>query len=247
MNSNLVDFHCHLDLYQNLEDMINECEKRNIYTLAVTTTPRAWQKNRELTQNKKYVRPALGLHPQLVHEYHYEVDMLCDLIPETRYIGEIGMDGSANFKDNLELQAVILNKILKSCIVAGGKKILSIHSRGAASQVLNLLENNMGAGEPVLHWFSGNHINLRLAIFLGCWFSVGPSMFKNAKSIELIKKMPKDKVLTETDGPFAKNKTNQPLKPWDSITVIENLSLLWEMDIPSTKAQILSNLQNLLR
>ncbi len=66
MNIPLVDYHCHLDLYPDFEKLIAECEKKEIYTLTVTTTPRAWPKNLALTKNLKFVRPALGLHPQLV-------------------------------------------------------------------------------------------------------------------------------------------------------------------------------------
>jgi Tat protein secretion system quality control protein TatD with DNase activity len=49
-----------------VETRIKQAENAGIYTLAVTTTPRAWPRNYELTDKLHYVRPALGLHPQLV-------------------------------------------------------------------------------------------------------------------------------------------------------------------------------------
>lgn len=61
-----VDFHCHLDLYPDLEDAIAKAEAARIYTLTVTTTPKAWPRNYELTRHTRYVRAALGLHPQLI-------------------------------------------------------------------------------------------------------------------------------------------------------------------------------------
>ena len=60
-----VDFHCHLDLYPDLQAAIAKAEAARIYTLTVTTTPKAWPRNHELTRGKRYVRAALGLHPQL--------------------------------------------------------------------------------------------------------------------------------------------------------------------------------------
>ncbi len=52
----MIDFHCHLDLYPDHAGVIAECERQEIFTLAVTTTPRAWPRNHELASPTKYVR-----------------------------------------------------------------------------------------------------------------------------------------------------------------------------------------------
>nr|WP_283026780.1 TatD family hydrolase [Providencia rettgeri] len=83
----LVDFHCHLDLYPNHEQAVKYVEFAGVFTLAVTTTLRAWPRNNELSQNTKYVRAALGLHPQLVSEHESEITIWDDYLSETRYIG----------------------------------------------------------------------------------------------------------------------------------------------------------------
>ena len=61
MTSSLVDFHCHLDLYRDHAAAVAECDRLKVFTLAVTTTPRAWPRNHELAAATKYVRAALGL------------------------------------------------------------------------------------------------------------------------------------------------------------------------------------------
>ena len=43
----LVDFHCHLDLYPDHQAAVEEAEDAGVFTLAVTTTPRAWPRNHE--------------------------------------------------------------------------------------------------------------------------------------------------------------------------------------------------------
>ena len=68
LDSALVDFHCHLDLYPDFEAAVAACERDAVYTLTVTTTPKAWAHNQAVTSKTKYVRAALGLHPQLVAE-----------------------------------------------------------------------------------------------------------------------------------------------------------------------------------
>ncbi len=241
----LVDFHCHLDLYPNFPELVTECEHRRIYTLAVTTTPRAWQRNNMLAERTKYVRAALGLHPQLIGELGHEVDVLCDLIPEARYIGEVGLDGSPQYSNSMGLQKNILDKILHSCAKNGGR-IISLHSRRATREVLDLLETHKKSGIPILHWFSGTLKELERAICLGCWFSVGPNMLQTKKGIELIKNIPRDKLLTETDGPFTQEK-GEPNMPWNVGIAIKKLSIIWKQDEALVQNQILTNLKSLCK
>jgi TatD DNase family protein len=78
-----VDFHCHLDLYPDHAAAIAQAEAAGVYTLTVTTTPKAWPRNRELTEGTRYVRAALGLHPQLVAERAGELPLWERYLSET--------------------------------------------------------------------------------------------------------------------------------------------------------------------
>jgi TatD DNase family protein len=122
-----VDFHCHLDLYPDYEAAIARAEAARIYTLTVTTTPKAWTRNHELTRGTHYVRAALGLHPQLVAERAGELPLWERHLPETRYVGEVGLDASPRFYKSLEAQRHVFRTVLERCAEAGGK-ILSVHS-----------------------------------------------------------------------------------------------------------------------
>jgi TatD DNase family protein len=75
MKHPLVDFHCHLDLFPDPVSAISDAEAAGIYTLTVTTTPRAWPRNHDLTHKTRYVRAALGLHPQLIAEHSAEIEI----------------------------------------------------------------------------------------------------------------------------------------------------------------------------
>src|SRR4051812_36017559 len=116
-----VDFHCHLDLYPDLELAIAKAEAARVYTLSVTTTPKAWSRNHELTKGTHYVRAALGLHPQLVAERADELSLWERHLPETRYVGEVGLDAGPRFYKSLNLQKQVFRKILECCANAGGK------------------------------------------------------------------------------------------------------------------------------
>ena len=88
----LVDYHCHLDLYPDFAEQFLECSRQRIATLAVTTTPAAWPRNRELAASLPYVRVALGLHPQLVSQRANELSLFEKYLTETKFVGEVGLD-----------------------------------------------------------------------------------------------------------------------------------------------------------
>lgn len=62
-----------------------------------------------------------------------------------------------------------------------GGRIYTIHSRGAAGAVLTSLREHRCGPTAVLHWFSGSQTQLKSAITLDCWFSVGPAMLRTEK------------------------------------------------------------------
>lgn len=122
---------------------------------------------------------------------------------------------------------------------------MSIHSRRATSAVLDYLELYPRAGIPVLHWFSGTKSELKRAIDLGCWFSVGPAMLLAKSSIELVRRMPKDRLLTETDGPFAQvNKV--AAMPWDVEIALQKLAGILEIEYSDAEKLIYENFRQLL-
>ena len=196
----VIDFHVHLDLYPEPHRIARNCAERGLYVLSVTTTPSAWHGTKALAG--KGTRTALGLHPQLAHEHRHELALFDELLPQARYVGEIGLDGAPEFKSHWDDQYAVFEHVLRACARAGGR-IMSIHSRRASKAVLDCLEAHPAAGIPVLHWFSGGKRDLERAIAHGCWFSVGPAMLRSARGKELTAKMPRERVLTETDGPFS--------------------------------------------
>lgn len=240
----MIDLHCHLDLYPNPADVVKECTKRDLYVLSITNTPSAWIKTAALAKDNKKIKTALGLHPQLAKERISELSLFNRLITETKYVGEIGLDGSPEFSSFWDEQVYVFDQILKSCCKNGGR-IISIHSRRASKEVIDHLEKNPGFGKAILHWFTGGKKDLQKAIDIGCWFSVGPAMLKSKNGKELIKLMPTDRVITETDGPFAMM-NNTSLMPWDVEIAISDLGKLWNASDNEVRLILKNNFLKLL-
>lgn len=240
----MIDFHCHLDLYPDARRLADQVAARNRFTLVVTTSPRAWQATSRVFAGYDSIKVALGLHPEIVSEKAAERELLISSVRQAELIGEVGLDGSVQHRHTREQQESILGAVLSESERCGGK-ILSVHSRNAAGPVLHHIERHCRASIPVLHWFSGTIEDTRRAVAMGCWFSVGPAMLRGAKGRRILDELPIDRVLPETDGPFAMNGSS-PYMPWEAITVASTVAATWNVTESEVRQQFLDNLSHLL-
>ncbi|WP_083403500.1 Qat anti-phage system TatD family nuclease QatD [Curtobacterium sp. MCBA15_016] len=230
----MIDFHCHLDLYPDPVNVATAALDRNVGIVSVTTTPSAWPGTADLGSKYANVRTALGLHPQLAEEREHELRQFDRYLIETDFVGEVGLDGSPELRATWDAQLRVFRHILRSTREAGGK-VVTVHSRRAASAVLDELEV-LPPGRVILHWFSGTVSEARRASEAGHYFSLGPAMLRGAKGRGLLNTIPRDRLLLETDGPFTRI-SGRPLIPTDIHSCFDALSLLW--DIPMTEARLL--------
>lgn len=241
-----VDFHCHLDLYPDHAQLIAECDRERVATLAVTTTPKAWTRNREMASGADHVRVALGLHPQLVAEREAEIGLFESLLPDARYVGEVGLDASPRFYRSFDAQERVFERILRMC-AEQGNKILTVHSVRAVSKVLQHLERGLPAdrGNVVLHWFTGSAAEARRAVDQGCYFSVNSEMLRSSKHRTLVEQLPVNRLLTETDGPFVLVE-GVPVRPLAVAATVVQLAKVRGVSPSDMEAQILTNLSFLV-
>lgn len=239
----MIDFHCHLELYRDPAAEAERCASRGIEILSVGTTPSAFGGTRRIGQNHKNIRTALGFHPHLAAQRIAELTIFDELLPEVTHVGEVGLDGAPEHKKSWDQQFVVFNHVLGQCAKLGGR-LISIHSRRAASDVLDQLEVHRSCGTPILHWFSGTPKELSRAIEIGAWFSVGPAMLRSKRGRDLASAMPNDRLLTETDGPFAMTQ-NRPLAPGEVETACSVLGEIWGCDVADVKSRLRINLQHL--
>lgn len=242
-----VDYHCHLDLYHDHGVVAAECERLGILTFAMTTTPKAWERNRRFADRFTMIRVGLGLHPQVVAERAHELNDVLPLLPETDYVGEIGLDASPAFYSSFAAQERVFTSVLSACSKLG-PKIFSVHSVRSASRVMTHVERLLDPNRSrvVLHWFSGSVAELRRAVTLGCYFSVNSAMLGSSRGLSLIKQMPRERVITETDGPFVKT-MGIPARPSHIPTTVHSLAQAWGEKDDAVAQRVLFNVQELER
>lgn len=240
----LVDFHCHLDMYPDPVAVVRETEALGIMALAVTTTPYNWPRNKALTAHSKSIYAALGLHPQLMTHHEEEIALWDTYLGDTRYIGEVGLDAGPRFRHSLETQKRVFQHILQRSSAAGDK-ILSVHSVRTATMVLDYTETFFRSGKVVLHWFTGSQGEAKRAVKQGCYFSINTIMMKSERHLATIKTLPINRILTETDGPSTMTE-GRPSKPADVSLAVAQLALLHNLPTEKMAMIIRQNVQALL-
>lgn len=243
MNIEYVDAHCHADLFINDSSIIEEAEINKVHTIAVTNVPSVFLRTQNLSKGKKYIYPAVGLHPELVKTHGSEVANLWPILNETRFVGEVGLDYSTDDLNERQNQRDIFSAILLHCSEYKNK-VITVHSRRAASDVIAAVGEKY-PGKIILHWFTGTSKEVDRAINSGFWFSINLNMLGTSKGFELINKMPINRLLTETDGPFGKFNNNSAT-PKDVKVLVNKLSGVWKKTVEETAAIILENFKSVL-
>lgn len=150
------------------------------------------------------VYAALGIHPEHAESYRPELlsAMESRLCPSVAAIGEIGLDYHYDDGCPKDLQ--------KTCFadqLAFSKKVhlpVLIHDRDAHGDCIDLLRSEKNGLSGVMHCFSGSYETAKDCLNLGLYIGIGgSSTFKNAKKLlEIIPKLPSDRILIETDCPY---------------------------------------------
>lgn len=234
-DSILVDAHCHIDLFPHPAQVVTDAERRRIHVIAVTNAPSVFFHTRNLAQGTQFLHPAIGLHPELVKSHAHELQLMWKQLPETRFVGEIGLDYVTTDTENRQLQKQVFAEILQKC-ADSRDKVLSIHSRRSATDVIKMVGADF-PGTIILHWFSGTNRELEQAIRFGFFFSVNPSMVSSKSGQNLIQRMPPEFVLTETDAPFVRVQ-NGPAFPHHVEDAIRGIADIWGRPQDDVRAQI---------
>jgi len=198
----LVDAHCHLDLLSKYKDIDKVIKNANNLAVIITqgTSPESNRKVLEYSKKYKVVRSALGMYPDKAiklsdEEIGKEIQFIRKQKPFA--IGEVGLD---NFRvENLERQKEVFKKFIELSNELGIPII--VHSRNAEKETLEFLEENK-AKKVLMHCFSGNKELTELGLKLGYYFSIPTSIVRSKTFRKLAKRLPLDKIITETDAPY---------------------------------------------
>jgi len=199
-NSRYCDAHFHLDLCADPSQIVAAIRGGDVMVFAMTNAPFVFDASVSLARASTRIVVGLGMHPQLVAQCLDQMPLFRDRLSKTRIVGEVGLDYQTPNPGERSIQRKVFREVLDACH-EHGNKIVSIHSRRAARDVVAMLDTGFH-GTAILHWFSGTLRDLHRAEDAGAFFSVNPVMIKSQLGRRLVEAMRQDRVLTETDGPY---------------------------------------------
>lgn len=195
----MIDTHCHFDMMPQPEAFIRQREQAGDILIGMTNMPSHFQMGVPHLKGYKHIRLALGLHPLLAAESKREVLLFKKLVDQTSYIGEIGLDFSKEGIATKDEQVAALRELVSA--IRGKKKIVSVHSRKAEKDLLALL-CEYEIENVIFHWYSGPVDLIPVILEQGYYFSVNEAMCLSKNGRAIIERIPRDRLLTETDAPY---------------------------------------------
>lgn len=215
MEPRLFDAHCHLDLMAHPDVVADEATALGLGLFDCGVDPRDFASAHGRTRRLPTVIKGIGLHPWWIADGRCgpaEVNLLCEVAAQERYIGEVGLDFSARFAGSEPLQIQALNRLCDALVqhpLTG--RVISIHAVRSAGAVLDVLEShgllipNPDSPAIIFHWFSGTSNELARARNANCYFSVNERMLATKRGREYARQIPLDRLLLETDAPAKPN------------------------------------------
>lgn len=241
----LIDTHCHLQLVKSAEEraaVLVRMEKDDVWAIAVGTGEGTSAAAIGLARNESRVWATVGYHPEhltssfedeaegVVDEYNLErITKLAMSDKRVVAIGETGLDFYRidNNRDRAEAEALQTRVFLDHLKLARNLDLpVVMHCRDAFPQLTKILQDfikDPGAIRGVVHCFVGQWSDAKPLLDLGLHLSfTGIITFPRKKSAaeeptyrDVIRRIPSDRFLIETDAPWLapvphRGKSNEP-------------------------------------
>jgi TatD DNase family protein len=249
----LVDAHIHLsdDDYSGcVDEIVQEAKALSVVALVSNSMDlKTSIGSLELAERfPSMVYAAVGIHPWTVNDltddqFQETIDFISKKAKSKGLvaIGEIGLD--FKYMNIWDRQL----KVFDSMLHLAEKLVLPviIHSRGTTAQIVDMLPS-YNVKKVLLHWFSNPISALTKAVDHGFYISEGaPVVFSNGIR-DVVKKVPMENLLTETDGPvrffrppFQGKRTTSAFIP----TIVKAIAEVRKMDPESVAEHVRENFE----
>ena len=206
----IVDTHCHLNdeaLYKDIDNVISRARQAGVEKMVVIGWDKASSELAiKIAEQHENIYTVIGFHPENIFDINDDVlykTLELYKNPKVVGIGEIGLDYHwTKDPEKRELQKQYFIKQIEFANKVGLP--ISIHSREAFNDTLEILKEHKPMHGGVMHCYSGSVENINDIIDLGLYIGLdGPVTFTNAKTPkEVAAEVPLEKLVVETDCPY---------------------------------------------
>lgn len=252
MEPRFFDTHCHLDLMLSPDAAASESAALGLGLFDCGVDPRDFAAAKKRASRYPNIIAGAGLHPWWLADGRCgaaEINLLCKVAAQERFIGEVGLDFSARCAGSEPLQTQALDQLCNALVhypLAG--RVISIHAVRSAGTVLDALESyglltpSPNSPAIIFHWFSGTSNEFDRARNAGCYFSVNERMLATKRGREYARQIPLDRLLLETDAPAEPNTETSAQSLIRSLTrTSEHIASLKNCDIKRIESAVLAN------
>lgn len=226
----LVDAHAHLDS-QELVRFISTHNQENLSVISNSVNVESSTRNLELSRKLSSVVAFVGIHPEVfryaqvspsIEELDSMVEKIAALLKFAKGIGEVGLDPSYG---RIDSQKHLLSRMLE--IVEKTKLPVTIHSRGATAEIIEILTTYNLKSRILFHWFAGTEKELYKLHASGIYTSFGPSIIFSKRISTLLQLSDRKFILAETDSPTRfRSVMDAPSNPTLISSVVFHIGLL---------------------
>lgn len=226
----LIDAHAHLSVEEfatDLEAVLQDAAASGVERiLAVGETLPDAERNLQLAERYPMVQPCAGLHPTIVDQD--QAQAVIEFIKKHRdrlvAIGEVGLD---YWVIQEEADREIQRKIL-ACFVTLSNDLdlpLNVHSRSAGRTTIAFLKE-YGARRVLLHAFDGKASAALEGVAEGYLFSIPPSVVRSPQKQKLVRRLPLESLLLESDAPVLGPDPSQRNEPKNVVIACQAIAKL---------------------
>ena len=214
---NWLDSHCHINdkaFRDDLKDVLDRMAENDVKeAMIVSSFVDDYLYGKTIDDPRIKFKRSLGIYPGDANDFNEEMyEEYVRYIKEADALGEIGLDYHYG-KDNKKKQKEVFERQLKTALELD--KPIIVHTREAIQDTYDLMKKYRCRG--VLHCYSDSAEMAREFVKLGYYISIsGTVTWKNAREpLEVIKAVPLDRLLIETDCPYLtpapnRGKRNEP-------------------------------------
>lgn len=232
----MIDVHCHLEhenFRKDIDNVVNRCKEELKCIVTSSPHPKDFEYTISIVNKfPDYVYACLGLHPEYIEEFDEEVirgfeNFVESNINKISALGEIGLDYFWIKDENLrEKQKELFYRIIEFA-----KKInkpIVVHIREAYEDAIKILEDR-DYQKVLLHMFGGDKFIDK--VLSNEWkISVGPIILRSKTHKKIVKKIPIERIMLETDSPWMKI-DGKPCFPTDVKIVAAKIAEIKKIDV----------------
>lgn len=243
----MIDTHAHLSSrFGRKKGDIDGLE----YVILAASSVKDSEENINLAKEDKRLLASVGIHPQEIsREVDKQISSLEELLKKNKKIvavGECGLEFVGEVDKNLQI------KFFEKQIELSQKydKALIVHSRKAIEETLEVLKKYKNL-RGVIHCYSGGKKKIKEFLELGenWFFGIDGNLTYEEGVVEVVRNIPKDRLVLETDSPFLAPKPHrgEENKPTWIKSTYEKVAEIWGESFEKTEEIIDANAQRLFK